>query len=144
MLHAEPEDVDSEALGANLLSSFGYSHMLMELHVHAPELVLEAGERPVASPVVRCEARRGTWLTNARHERVRVDEMDRILVTLLDGQHDRPALTDCLMEGPVKDGRLQAEAEGQPVTDPAAVRDLVSAELENRLRFLALASLLVG
>jgi methyltransferase-like protein/protein-L-isoaspartate O-methyltransferase len=140
----EAEDVDSEALAANLLSSFGYSRNLMELHVWAPGLVRSLGERPEASQVARCEARRGTWVTNVRHERVRLEPLDAYLLTLLDGRHDRPALLEAVIAGPVAEGRLVARRDGQPVDDPADARQVLARSIDDRLTWLARACLLVG
>ncbi len=141
---AEQEDVDSEALAANLLSSFGYSRNLMELHVWAPPLVRTLSERPEASPVARCEARRGAWVTNVRHERVRLEPLDAYLLTLLDGRHDRQALLDAVIAGPVAEGRLVARRDGQPVDDPASARQLLARSIDDRLAWLARACLLIA
>lgn len=85
----EAEDV--RALCDALLRS--YAGNLLQLHLYPPSFALEAGERPIASPLARLEARSGQFVTNLRHARVRLeDDLGRHLVTLLDGTRDRATL----------------------------------------------------
>jgi methyltransferase-like protein/SAM-dependent methyltransferase len=135
---------DAQALGVNLLTAYSYSDKLLELHAYAPPLALEAGERPVASPVARFQAQDNERVTNLRHERVSVDEADRYLLRHLDGSRDRPALLDLLLSGPVAEGILTVQDGGKPVEDPNRLRKLLTEEMDGRLRWLARAGLLVG
>jgi len=65
----------------------------VELYVDPPALAAIAGERPVASPVVRWQARRQPSVTNLRHETLRIDDpLARALLVLLDGTRTRPEL----------------------------------------------------
>ncbi len=91
----DPE-ADAQILGANLLQAYGYSDSLVELHVHAPRFALEAGPRPLASPVARLQVRRAEQITNLRHERVKLDPINTRLLPHLDGNRDRKSLLKLL------------------------------------------------
>jgi methyltransferase-like protein/protein-L-isoaspartate O-methyltransferase len=144
---AAPSDeleTDAKVLGTNLLRAYGYSGSLAELHVYAPDLALRPGDRPTASPVARLQAARSTRVTNLRHERVRLDELDRFLLQQLDGRNDRAALVELLLAGPVQEGQLSVQEGNQPVGDAQRMRDLLAKGLAERLDWLAGAALLVA
>jgi methyltransferase-like protein len=63
-------------------------------------------------------------------------------VQRLDGQHDRQALLDDLLAGPVAEGAITLEREGQPIGDRDQLRELLAEEIERRLTWLARAALL--
>ncbi len=86
----------------------GYAANLLGLHLHPPQMRTSAGERPLASPLARLQARSQEDIANLRHATVPVqDPLDRRLLTLLDGSRDRAALLAAL--GPAADaGRLDA------------------------------------
>jgi SAM-dependent methyltransferase len=66
---------------------------LVQLHVHPPLPATTAGERPLASPLARIQARDQPEVANLRHATVPLDdELNRRLLTLLDGTRDRAAL----------------------------------------------------
>jgi SAM-dependent methyltransferase len=71
-----------------------YVSKIVDLHAAAPPLASEAGERPVASPLARLQAARGSKLvTSLRHRTITLhDDGARRLVSLLDGSRDREAL----------------------------------------------------
>ena len=146
---AEPETIpvslaeDATLLGANLLRAYGYSTQLVELHAHVPPLVSEVSERPVASPVARLQAQDSTTVANLWHNRVHLDPLQRHLLLLLDGAHDRAALLSDLA-GLVAEGVLAVQQDGQPVEDGKVVRDILARGLEKHLQRLARAALLTG
>jgi methyltransferase-like protein len=135
---------DAQILGTNLLQAYGYSGSLVELHVHVPHMVLEISERPVANPVARFQAQGSDRVTNLRHERVRLDEFDRYLLRHLDGSHDGAALVGSLMAGPVAEGVLTVQNDGEPIKEATKVKDTLAGEVEVKLRWLARAALLVA
>jgi methyltransferase-like protein/SAM-dependent methyltransferase len=144
---AEPPgdlDTDAQVLGTNLLRAYGYSNSLAELHVYAPDIVLQPGPRPTASPVARLQAVHSDRVTNLRHERVRLDALDRFLLQHLDGRNDRAALVELLLAGPVQEGNLRVQEGDDPVDDAARTRELLTQGLGERLHWLASAALLVA
>jgi hypothetical protein len=131
-------------LAADLLEGYSKSTSLVELHAYAPRMAVEAGERPLASPVARMQAQRSAQVTNLRHERVRLDRAHRHLLTYLDGKHDRATIVERLADGPLANGTLVLREEGRAVVDPERVRALLEEGLERRLAGLAGMGLLVG
>jgi methyltransferase-like protein/SAM-dependent methyltransferase len=145
---AGKKDVDAEVLAANLLTAYGYSNSLVDLYSYLPPFAPEADECPIASAVARSQIQRGKQVTNLRHERVTLDGLDGFLLVHLDGSRDRTALLDLLMEGPVAQGVLTVQREGEspagPLPGEAEIRAMLAVELERRLDWLACAALLVG
>ena len=67
----------------------------VQLHVHPPTLAIAAGERPLASPIVRWQAARQEQVTNLRHETMMLkDPAARRLLAVLDGSRTRAELAD--------------------------------------------------
>ena len=140
------DDADLEAesltLGANILRAYSYSSSLVELHVHLPDFVVEAGDRPEVSPVARWQARRGIKVTNMRHERVELTEIARLILIHLNGRHSRAELLETLLSLH-KQGKLALAGEGQE-GETDQIHDLLAQELDTNLQFLARAALLIG
>jgi len=137
--------LDAQMLGANLLTAYSYSDKLVELHAYPPPVARAVSDRPAASHVARFQAsHHNDRVTNLRHERVSLDEADRYLLGHLDGTHDRRALVDRLLVGPVAEGILAMQEDGRPVEDPGRVRHLLAEGLEQRLSWLASVGLLIG
>jgi methyltransferase-like protein/protein-L-isoaspartate O-methyltransferase len=141
---ASDAGIDAQVLGNNLLTAFGYSDSLVELHVHVPSLTTDVSECPVASAVARFLAQTSDRVTNLRHERVTLDELDRYLLRYLDGSRNRAALVDFLLTGPVAEGFLTVQQGGEPVENEGEMREILTEEVEKRLRWLARAALLIG
>ena len=140
----QPGERDAQVLEANLLMAYSYSDKLVDLHAYAPPTTRDVGERPVASRVARFQASHDNdRVTNLRHERVSLDQADRYLLRCLDGSHDRRALVDQLLAGPVAEGILAVQEDGKPINDPGRVRHLLAEGLENKLCWLASAGLLI-
>ena len=141
---ADITDEDWQVLSSNLLKAFVYSDDLVEVHVSPLQFTLEVSERPVASPWARFQAHDDVKVTNLRHERVEVDQLNQYLLPFLDGSRDCEALVDLLLAGPVAGGKLVVEQNDQPVTDPLEAREILTAELRANLEWLARAALLVA
>jgi methyltransferase-like protein len=136
-------DQDTLLLGANLLKAYGYSPNLVELHVHPPSFVSEVTEFPVANPVVRRQAEEGNRVTNARHERLRLDGVTCKVLTRLDGSRNRAALLADLKRW-VAEGILEIQKDGQPVEVGEEIDSVLVDMLDLKLRQIANAALLVG
>jgi hypothetical protein len=65
---------------------------MVNLHVYDFPCEETVTPRPIASRLVRHEAARGPQVTNACHTPVKLDEVARHLVCLLDGTRDREAI----------------------------------------------------
>lgn len=134
---------DVQLLGSNLLQAYGVGDNLVEFHVYAPHFVTRAGPQPTASAVARWLAEIQPEVTNLRHEPVRLHPFIQRLVTLLDGQMDRPALLQKLDEL-VAAGVIQVEQNDRPVEELAEARKLLPEMLESSLQSVADAALLVS
>lgn len=83
--------LDGEGVAALLLELFGRN--LIGLSTRRPTSVAEAGDRPVASPLVRAQIRDGNVVTNRRHRSVTIDDaLTREVLRHLDGAQDRATL----------------------------------------------------
>ncbi len=136
-------ELDAQVLAANLFRAYSYSEQLVELRVYAPPIVLQAGERPEASPVARFYAQVRNSVTNLRHERVTLDALDRYLLPHLDGRHTVSQLVDLLVDGPVAEGVLQIKQEGA-AGDAGDARAVLAEAVVKRLDWLAHAALLIA
>jgi cyclopropane fatty-acyl-phospholipid synthase-like methyltransferase/methyltransferase-like protein len=67
---------------------------------------LPLAERPVALPVARIQAKQGNSASNARHQQIKLDEVERHIIAALDGKHDRPALLKILQDSAATDPGL--------------------------------------
>jgi methyltransferase-like protein len=135
---------DEQVLGTNLLQAYTYSSSLLSLHTYRPPMALTVSERPIASAVARYQAANSNRVTNLRHERVTLDQTDRFLIQHLDGSHDQAALVRRLRDGPVADGKLAIRKDDNPISEPADLEDLLANSVQERLRWLSHAALLVG
>jgi methyltransferase-like protein len=92
------EQPDPEGLARILVAT--YAAGVIELHAQPPHCVARVSQFPVASELARSQARRGRLITTTRHTTVEAcDEKVRLLLGLLDGEHDFAALAREL--GPV-------------------------------------------
>ncbi len=134
---------EAQGVGEMLLHGFGAD--LVELHVCPPQFQTQISDRPVASLLARQQARTGRQVINLRHEAVTIDdEITYRLLPSVDGQHDRPALLEHLV-GLVRDGSLTARAEnGRPYQECADLEALLKTAVDQALRRLANAALLVA
>ena len=130
------------ALCEILLRSFAAG--VTELHVWAPSFVTYVSEHPIASPVARYQNRRTKRVTTLRHTGLELnDALSRNLLELLDGTRDFTALVEA-MAAVVQTGKATLEANGQPVSDPVKIRDMIADELPSVLNGLARSAVLVG
>jgi methyltransferase-like protein/SAM-dependent methyltransferase len=133
---------DRRLLGASLLDGY-LSTRLIELHMDAPHFTTAVSARPVASPLARFQARKGDRVANLRHELIILNELDRHILPQLDGTHDRGTLVEGL-EGLVREGKLVAQKDGQPLRDAERLRAVLTESLEQCLGRLAQSALLIA
>lgn len=120
-----------------------YLSNLVALHVAPPQFVVRAGERPLASPLARLQARTTARVTNLRHRLVELGELDRVALQLLDGSRDRAALVETLA-AQVADKTLTLERDGQPLEDAGQIRAVLAEALEACLGRLGRNALLLA
>ncbi len=105
----------------------------VDLLGEAFEIETTVRERPVVSPLARLQAREGELLTNLKHQIVSANEIVRQVLTRCDGAHDRPALQSALAAH-VEAEELELHGpDGEKVSNPATLRDVEAALLEEIL-----------
>jgi methyltransferase-like protein/SAM-dependent methyltransferase len=93
-----------EELAARLLRLY-LSGGPVELRVTPAPFVREVSERPRASSLARHQAGQGAAVTNLRHERVQVSDVERLVLRLLDGTQNRSAIVASIQEA-IRTGAL--------------------------------------
>ena len=71
---------------------------VVALHVCPAGFALAAGDRPLASPLARCQSRLGQPIANLRHRIVELSDVDRRVLDKLDGRNDRKAIAAALAD----------------------------------------------
>lgn len=139
---AGTEADDARNLATGLVSTY-ISSDLIELHAVPVAVARTPGEKPEAIPSARVQAAAGaTAVPNRRHELAMLSDLDQRLLPLLDGTRDRAALLDRLTEKAVS-GDLRVQRDGRPLSDPADLREALTAVLGPTLDSLASRALLV-
>jgi len=137
----DPLEKDTDALLEILHRCYQLGHV--EFWRSPTRLAPGAGERPVLSPVARYQLRRGRSVSTLKHLTMEVQEpLSAALMRLLDGTRDRAALVTALAKEVVSE-RLPLEPGGPAITDEAEARAQVASRLEEHLRQIARAGLLV-
>jgi methyltransferase-like protein/SAM-dependent methyltransferase len=130
-------------LGQCLLACYTAGGGLVELHLYPPKFAATVGERPTASALARYQATQGAQVANLRHELVGLSEFGRQVVRHVDGSRNRAALVDLLLRV-IDEGTLSVTDNGQPVSDPARLRGIVTKALDQELATLARNALLMA
>ena len=121
---------DTQVLAVGLLNCYMGSD-LVELHGAPIEFVRTPGEKPVALPLARLQAPKGV-LTSRRHEVVRLSDLDKHLIPMLDGTNDRDALTDKLTDV-ARTGSLNIQKDGVTLYDAKDIRAALGSVMDQAL-----------
>lgn len=144
-VQASREETEGTAAGT-LQEMLARAHRagFLFLHVEPHRVVNRAGERPAISPLARRQLERGEVVTNQLHASLRFpDPLGRRLVLLLDGTRDRPTLVSELTRV-VERGEAELLENQVRVTEPEAVRALLTQRVEEGLASLAREAMLVS
>jgi methyltransferase-like protein/cyclopropane fatty-acyl-phospholipid synthase-like methyltransferase len=134
-------DKESSELAAIFLST--YAAGLIDLHLHRPKFSLEVSERPVVSPLVRMQLKKGVFATNLLHNTIRIDDpLGRYLLIMLDGTRDRKQLVADMFEL-IKSGAASVKENGEPVKDMDKALRILNDGLDQNLSNLAKLALLI-
>ena len=132
---------DTKTVAVGLLNCYMGSD-LVELHGMPLTFATDPGERPEATALARTLAARSAMVPNRRHEVVRLSDLDRQLVPLMDGSHDRNQIADRLTEV-AKQGLLNIQKDGAALTDAGEIRDAIGSVLDQALVNVAKLGILV-
>jgi methyltransferase-like protein len=105
-----------QRLAADMLQL--YAANAVELHSIPSSFVTSVSEKPRTSALVRLQASQGVRVTNLRHESLRINDVERRMLTLLDGARERREVIEQLAAA-VLSGELSLKRGDQPITDPA-------------------------
>jgi SAM-dependent methyltransferase len=134
---APPPGDDATRLCEFLLQLYGAE--IVDFRTVMPSMAARAGDRPVASPIVRWQLGRGDFVTSLYHIGVKIeDEVGRALLSWLDGSNDREALLEKLWQMLKSRNALVV-----PDGDDAAARRQLAIKLEDNLAKLARFGLLL-
>lgn len=130
---------DIDRLGDELIRCVGASIVLLRARPAA--FTTQISARPRVSALARLQATAGHQVTNARHETLTLDEFNRQLLMLLDGERDHAALVDELKKLVDKD-IIAIQRENRRVTDAEVIRRILTEAVPQNLSGLANAALL--
>jgi methyltransferase-like protein len=105
-----------QRLAADILQL--YAANAVELHSIPSSFVTSVSEKPRTSALVRLQASQGARVTNLRHESLRVNDVERRMLGLLDGTRERREVIEQLAAA-VLSGELTLKRGDQLITDPA-------------------------
>jgi SAM-dependent methyltransferase len=122
-----------------------YKVGLLDLHLHVPPYVVKVSDKPLASPLVRWQARQGDVVSTLNHRCLKLNgSIHRGLLALLDGSRDRTALRADLRRT-FAQGKLELlDGDGKPIRDMSLVDKALDTELEPLLQKASRTALLMG
>ena len=106
----------SQRLATDLLQL--YAAGAVELHGMPSAFTTSVSKAPRAGTLARLQAARGGRVTNFRHESLALNDVERQLLTLLDGTLGREQVIERLLAA-VESGQLQLKRGDQPIVDRA-------------------------
>lgn len=134
------DGVDESTLCRAMLECFQYG--FIDLHAFPPPGTGRPGARPVASPLAREQARRGSnLLVNLRHRLVEVRDVERMVVQHLNGRHDRQALIG-ILTSTLASGQAVLSHKGA-APQPAELEAVIPGLLDESMRVLAAGAFLM-
>ncbi len=89
---------------------------VLDVHAHRPVLVLNPGDRPVASTLARMQTAEGNRVSTCFHTIVQMEDgLSRLMLQLVDGTRDRAALVREL-QAAVRAGKVNAPVTAEQIT----------------------------
>ena len=139
-----PPDTDPQGRTLAEFLHVADAMQVVRLSGHDPTWTTTVSERPLASPAARWQSAVDLPLTNIWHHPIRMeDPLLRHVLTLLDGTRNMAALVDEVTAFMQAKGMFLKQGE-QPITDPAQVRQLLTAALPSNIEKFARMYLLIG
>jgi methyltransferase-like protein/ubiquinone/menaquinone biosynthesis C-methylase UbiE len=133
--------LDHTNLGHNLIQCLAMG--LLDAQIHPNRFASAVSECPRASRLARWQAQSMPTVTNGRHEVILLTEVNQRLLKYLDGEHDRPALLQMLIQA-VDRGEISILVNGIPASRGEAVSEVLQQTLDTSLATLAANAVLVA
>ncbi len=109
---------------------------LIEFHSQAPHVVTTIEACPSVSALARWQAAHGEPVCNLMHEVIEVNEFDRLVITLLNGERSVADLESRLVEHVLR-GDIALHQKEEPVTQRDIISTVVQHSLAQTLKKLA-------
>lgn len=132
---------EAELVAAPLIRCYSTTHV--DLSFNPPNVTLQPPEFPLAPRLARYQATESNRVTNLWHQTVHLSDLQRQLLKVLDGSHDRAALVEQLA-GQAASGALVVHDQGSAVTDAQRSRELLMEILDKNLEQIAGRGLLLS
>ena len=145
-LGGDPSDAkvvaeDTQVLAVGLLNCYMGSD-LVELNGMPINFIRTPGDKPAVSKLTCLLAERGQPVPNRRHEVVRLNDLDKQLIPLLDGENDKATIVQKLTEV-AQTGALNIQKDGNTLSDPAEIKGAIEAIIDQALQNVAQRALIV-
>ncbi|WP_246173552.1 methyltransferase regulatory domain-containing protein [Limnoglobus roseus] len=127
------EDTNVVAIG--LLNCY-MSSDLIELHGMPITISRKVDAKPTALKWARMQAARGVSVTNRRHEVLRLNDLDRHLLPLLDGQKTKDQIIEGLAQVSLS-GQLNVQKDNITLSDPKDINAALSSVIDQALQKVA-------
>jgi methyltransferase-like protein/2-polyprenyl-3-methyl-5-hydroxy-6-metoxy-1,4-benzoquinol methylase len=115
-------DADIAEISDHLINHLNLARLLLagliDIHSRGSNEPDEVSEKPIASAVARLQAQRSNQVTNLRHHPVKITDIDRVLLTSLDGSRNVEELTSLIAEQ-LQTGVLSVKEEVPDAERPA-------------------------
>lgn len=132
-------EAEESILAETLLA--GGTADILDLHVSPGAYVCELSEKPVASSLARHQAAEASQLTSLRHTVSNFDDLAIQLIRLMNGENNREALIEETLKT-VEERSVSFQERGVLVTDATRIRQIVEAQVDQRLNEIARSALL--
>ena len=109
---------------------------LIEIRPHMLPVSKDGGDKPKAPAVTRYQATHGKSATNLKHETGNLGEFERNLLLRCDGSRTRAELLE-VMYSLLQQGLLNINVDGQVVTDPVKIRQMLEPAFHEALQKFA-------
>jgi methyltransferase-like protein/SAM-dependent methyltransferase len=132
---------DTAVVAVGLLNCY-MSSDLIELHGMPITFAKKPSDKPTAMPWARLQATKGGAVTNRRHEVLRLNDLDRHLVPLLDGSNGKDAIIEGLAKVALS-GMLNVQKDNITLSDPKDIKTALTSVIDQALQNVANQALLV-
>lgn len=123
LVDAETEVGESDLFVSTMLRC--YASDQIELSRFPTPFSSAVADAPLATLLTRAMAKGGTSVTNARHETVRINDIQRRVLRLLDGRHQLPQVVAEIVFA-IERGEVRVHHDGEPVKDPKRLESLAA------------------
>jgi len=117
-------------LRLTLIHYFQGNHL--ELYREAYRTGNRSADYPEIFPFARLQSGKQEWVTTLRHETMPVDIFDRHLMPIINGENTLTSILEKMLSY-TESGALQAQSQGEKVSSPDEVLEVLKDEIQQRL-----------